>query len=151
MPKKLINPPSLARPSGFNHGVLASGGSLLFLAGQTAGDAEGKIVAPGDVVEQYRQALNNLQAVVSEAGGKMQDIVKMTIFVKDRDDYRAHLKALGEVHRSFFGAYYPATALLEISRFFEDEALVEIEGIAVIGSNAAGPTMSGAEEDTSTT
>lgn len=148
---KLINPPSLARPSGFNHGVLASGGALLFMAGQTAGDAEGKIVARGDVVEQYRQVLNNLQAVVSEAGGRMQDIVKMTIFVKDRDDYKAQLKALGEVHRSFFGAYYPATALLEISRFFEDGVLVEIEAMAVIGSHAAGATISVAKEDTATT
>ncbi|MBF6614447.1 MAG: RidA family protein [Chloroflexi bacterium] len=147
---KLINPPSLAHPSGFNHGVLASGGSLLFLAGQTAGDAAGKIVAPGDIIAQYRQVLSNLQAVVSEAGGKMQDIVKMTIFVKDRDGYRAHLKALGEVHRSFFGPYYPATALLEISRFFEDEVLVEIEAIAVVGLDSTRPTTSGAGEDTPT-
>lgn len=62
----------------------------------------------------------------------MQNIVKITIFVKDRDDYKAHLKELGQVHKSFFGAYYPATALLEISRFFDDEAMIEIEGIAVL-------------------
>ena len=105
---------------------------MLFLAGQTALDNEGHIVAPGDVVEQYRQVLGNLKAVVEEAGGEMTDIVKMTIFVRDRDDYKAHLKELGKVHKEFFGAYYPATALLEISRLFDDEALVEIEGIAVI-------------------
>jgi enamine deaminase RidA (YjgF/YER057c/UK114 family) len=62
----------------------------------------------------------------------MEDIVKMTIFVKDRDDYRAHLKELGNVHKVFFGSYYPAMALLEISRFFDNEAMIEIEGIAVI-------------------
>ncbi len=92
-------------------------------------------MAPGDLVAQYEQVLRNLQAVVESAGGTMQDIVKMTIFVSNRDDYHAHLKQLGKVHRSFFGIYYPATALFEISRFFQDEALIEIEGLAVIGAD----------------
>jgi enamine deaminase RidA (YjgF/YER057c/UK114 family) len=132
MKRDILNPPSLARPSGFSHGILTSGGQLLFLAGQTASDAGGQIVAPGDLVAQYEQILQNLQTVVEAAGGTMQDIVKLTIFVADRDAYRAQLKPLGRVHRAYFGAHYPATALLEISRFFQDEALVEIEGIAVI-------------------
>ncbi len=105
---------------------------MLFLAGQTASDKEGRIVAPGDIVAQYTQVLHNLQTVVEAAGGTMQDVVKMTIFVSDRDTYRANLPALGKAHRTFFGAYYPATALLEISRFYQDEAMIEIEGIAVI-------------------
>jgi enamine deaminase RidA (YjgF/YER057c/UK114 family) len=105
---------------------------MLFLAGQTASDAAGQIVAPGDIVAQYEQVLQNLQTVVEAAGGNMQDIVKMTIFVSDRDDYRAHLKSLGKIHRAYFGNHYPATALLEISRFFQDGALIEIEGIAVL-------------------
>lgn len=135
MGKTIINPPSLPRPRGFNHGILTTGGHLLFLAGQTASDAEGRIIAPGNLVAQYEQVLRNLQAVVEAAGGKMQDITKINIFVSDRNDYHAHLKPLGQVHRSFFGDYYPATALFEISRFFQDEALVEIEGLAVIGSD----------------
>ena len=135
MEKTIINPPSLARPSGFNHGIVVTGGSLLFLAGQTASDKEGNIVAPGDLVAQYMQVLRNLQTVVEAADGTMQDIVKITIFVSDRDNYRANLPALGKAHRAFFGNYYPATALLEISRFFQDEALIEIEGLAVIGEN----------------
>ena len=65
----------------------------------------------------------------------MQDIVKINIFVSNRDDYMAHLQALGQIHRAYFGSYYPATALFEISRFFQDEALLEIEGIAVLGSD----------------
>lgn len=132
MHKELVNPPELAQPSGFSHGVISSGGKLLFLAGQTASDPEGQIIAPGDIVAQYEQVLRNLRTVVESAGGSMPQIVKMTIFVRDRDLYRLHLKALGRVHRSFFGRYYPATALLEISRFFQDEALIEIEGIAVL-------------------
>lgn len=129
----IVNPQTLVQPTGFSHGILTTGARLLFLAGQTAIDKEGKIVAPGDVVGQYRQVLSNLKAVVEEAGGTMTDIAGMTIFVRDRDDYKAHLKELGGVHKEFFGRYYPATALLEISRFYDDEALVEIEGIAVLG------------------
>jgi enamine deaminase RidA (YjgF/YER057c/UK114 family) len=132
MNRFLLNPPSLARPSGFSHGILVDGGRLLFLAGQTASDASGHIVNPGDIVAQYAQVLHNLQTVVEAAGGTMQDMVQMTIFVSDRDDYRAHLRPLGTVHRAYFGNHYPATALLEISRFFQDGALIEIEGIAVI-------------------
>lgn len=130
--KTIINPPTLPRPRGFSHGILVTGGRLLFLAGQTGSDATGQIVAPGDLVAQYEQTLRNLKAVVEAAGGKMQDIMQITIFIRDRDDYLAHLKPLGQVHRSFFGDYYPATALFEISRFFQDEALIEIEGLAVL-------------------
>ncbi len=135
MNKTILNPSTLARPSGFSHGIVVTGGRLLFLAGQTASDKEGSIVAPGDLVAQYTQVLRNLQTVVEEAGGTMQDIVKITIFVSDRDEYRANLPALGKAHQAFFGSYYPATALLEISRFFQDEALIEIEGLAVLKEN----------------
>jgi enamine deaminase RidA (YjgF/YER057c/UK114 family) len=133
MDKTIINPPTLAPPVGFSHGVLVTGGRmLLFLAGQTGSNAEGQIIAPGDLLAQYEQTLRNLQTVVESAGGKMQDITKLTIFIRDREDYLAHLKPLGKVHRTFFGAYYPAMALLEVSGFFQKETLVEIEGFAVI-------------------
>ena len=132
MPKELINPPQLAPPRGFNHGILAHGGKLLFLAGQDAGDATGKIVAPGDVVAQFEQVLKNLQAVVEEAGGSMQDIVKLNIFVKDKADYVANLPALGQIHRKYFGRYYPTMALFEISGFYQDDNLIELEGMAYI-------------------
>lgn len=135
MEMRIVNPPSLAHPVGFNHGILTTGGRILFLAGQTALNQEGEIVAPGNIVAQYRQVLSNLQEVVQAAGGQMQNIVKITIFVKDRDDYKAHLKELGQVHKAFFGSYYPATALLEISRFFDDDAMIEIEGIAVLDAD----------------
>ncbi|GCE45811.1 enamine deaminase RidA (YjgF/YER057c/UK114 family) [Thermosporothrix hazakensis] len=132
MQKEIVNPPELARPGGYNHGILVEGGRLLFLAGQTALNAQGQIVAPGDLVEQYRQVLQNLKTVVERAGGTMTDIVQLTFFVRDRDEYKAHLEELGQVHRSFFGRYYPAIALLEISRFFDDDVLIEIQGIAML-------------------
>ena len=135
---KIINPPALAPPRGFSHGVMTQGRRLLFLAGQTAGDATGRIVAPGDLVAQYEQVLQNLRAVVTAAGGTMQDITQITMFVRDRDDYIAHRQPLGQVHKAFFGSYYPATALIEISRLFDDDALIEIQGMAVIGADAPG-------------
>ncbi|HXL35569.1 MAG TPA: Rid family hydrolase [Ktedonobacteraceae bacterium] len=135
MEKTIINPPTLAPPIGFSHGVLVSGGHMLFLAGQTGSNAEGQIIAPGDLVAQYEQTLRNLQTVVESAGGKMQNITKLNIFIRDREDYLAQLQPLGIVHRSFFGSYYPATALFEVSAFFQNETLVEIEGLAVIDTN----------------
>jgi enamine deaminase RidA (YjgF/YER057c/UK114 family) len=131
MAKQLINPPQLPPPRGFNHGIVTEGGRLLFLAGQDASDENGRIIS-GDLAAQYEQVLRNLQAVVTAAGGTMQDIVKLTIFVKDRDDYRSKLRELGQVHKKYFGPYYPTMALLEISNFFQDGNLVELEGIAVI-------------------
>lgn len=132
MTRHIINPETLAHPHGFSHGVFVNGGNLLFIAGQTGTDADGHIVAPDNLVAQYDQVLRNIQTVVETAGGVMDEIVKITIYVRDRDDYLMHLKELGQVHKDYFGNYYPATALFEISRFYQDEALIEIESIAVI-------------------
>jgi enamine deaminase RidA (YjgF/YER057c/UK114 family) len=137
MTRQIINPPTLAAPVGFNHGILVTGGRLLFLAGQDASDAEGRIVGPGDLLAQFEQVLRNLQAVVKAAGGTMQDIVKLNVYVTDRDAYRASLKPLGEHFRAYFGSYYPAMALFEVSGLFQEEALIEMEGFAVIGASEA--------------
>lgn len=131
MPKEIINPSTLPAARGFNHGIVASG-RLLFLAGQDASDTFGMIVGRDDLVTQYEQVLRNLFVVVKEAGGVMEDIVKMTIFVKDREDYLSKLEELGEVHRAYFDKYYPAAALLEVKGFYHEDALIEIEGIAVL-------------------
>jgi len=132
MKKETINPDLLAQPSGYSHGIATQGGRLVFLAGQTGMDTTGRITSPGDLVAQFRQALANLQAVIQEAGGTMTDIVKMTIFVTDKATYRANLRPIGEVYRAFFGRYYPAMTLVEVKSLFDDEAMVEIEGIAMI-------------------
>ena len=80
MGKNVINPSTLSRPAGFSHGILVTGGRLLFLAGQTGSDAEGHIVSPGDLVAQYEQVLRNLRTVVEAAGGKMK-ISQRSIFL----------------------------------------------------------------------
>lgn len=132
MQREIINPPGLVPPRGFNHGILTSGGRLLFLAGQDATGQDGRIAAPGDLVAQFAQALSNLTTVVEAAGGGAEHVVRLTIYVKSRDDYVAKLKPLGEVYRRYLGGHYPAMALFEVSGFFQPEALVEIEGIAVL-------------------
>jgi enamine deaminase RidA (YjgF/YER057c/UK114 family) len=133
MPKTLLNPASLAKPSGYTNGILTQGGRLLFLAGQTGLDASGTIVSTvPNITPQFHQALSNLQAVVTEAGGQMTDIVKLTIYVTHKAVYQENLKELGAIHKSFFGKYYPAMALVEVKSLWNAEAMVEVEGIAVI-------------------
>jgi enamine deaminase RidA (YjgF/YER057c/UK114 family) len=133
MKKTILNPPALPPPTGFSHGILTEGGRLLFLAGQTGSDATGRIAEPGDLVAQYDRTLANLEEVLRAGGGTLADIVKLNIFVRDRNDYVAKRKALGQVHRRRFGAYYPTMALFEVSALFQEDALVELEGIAVVG------------------
>ena len=138
MSKQIITPASLPEPRGFNHGVLTTGGVLLFLAGQDASDGDGRIVAPGDIVAQCRQVLQNLHAVVHEAGGQMADIVKLNVFVTSRDAYVAQLKPLGKLFREYFGNYYPAMALFEVAGLFQPDAMIEMEGFAVLGAEEQG-------------
>jgi enamine deaminase RidA (YjgF/YER057c/UK114 family) len=124
-----INPEGLARPSGFAHAVAADG--LVFLSGQTAQDAGGRIVE-GGVVEQFERALANLLTALAAAGGRPADLVGLTIYIVDMDDYKAHRRQLGEVWRRLVGSEYPATAGVGVSRLWDDDALVEISGVAVV-------------------
>jgi enamine deaminase RidA (YjgF/YER057c/UK114 family) len=132
MKKQIITPPTLPPPRGFNHGILTEGGRILWLAGQDASGADGKIIAPGDMVAQYEQVLKNLQAVMEAAGGKMQDIVKLNIYTTDKALYKANMKAFGRLMKQYFGEYYPVMALFEVVGLFQEEALVEMEGVGVM-------------------
>ena len=128
----IIQPAGLARPSGYSYGVVTDGGRLLHLAGQTGMDASGRIVHPGDIVAQFGLALENLRLVVAAAGGEMSAIVKLTIFVTDKVAYRDNLERVGVRYRSVMGNHYPAMTLVEVKSLFDDAALVEIEGVAVL-------------------
>ena len=132
MKNVVINPAALAKPSGYANGILTDGGRLLFLAGQTGMGADGCIISPGDLVAQFTQALTNMKAVVEEAGGQMTDIAKLTLLVTDKAAYAANLKPIGASYRDFFGRYYPAMTLAEVKSLFDDQAMIEIEGMAVI-------------------
>ena len=130
--REIIQPAGLARPSGYSYGVVTDGGRLLHLAGQTGMDASGRIVHPGDIVAQFGLALENLRLVVAAAGGEMSAIVKLTIFVTDKVAYRDNLERVGVRYRSVMGSHYPAMTLVEVKSLFDDTALVEIEGVAVL-------------------
>ena len=132
MEKQIINPETLAKPFGYSHGIATSGGQMLFLAGQPALDASGKIVALGDMAAQFTQAVSNLRTVIVAAGGAMTDIVKLTIYVTDVAAYKANLKPIGAAYRDFFGKYYPTTTLVEVKSLFDDGAMIEMDGIAVV-------------------
>lgn len=129
---EIINPESLGAPKGWNNGLLApAGGRILFVAGQTARDADGRIV-PGDFVAQFERALLNVLEVVRAAGGGPESVGRMTVFVTDRDTYLGSLKELGEVWRRHMGRHYPAMALVEVSALVDEGAVVEIEATAVV-------------------
>jgi enamine deaminase RidA (YjgF/YER057c/UK114 family) len=130
--KEIHNPKELAKPVGFAHAVSTSGGKTVYLAGQVSMDAGNEILFVGNIVKQFEQTLANLQTAVRSAGGEMTDIVKLTIFVIDRNLYKEFLKEIGAVYRTYFGKYFPAMTLVEVSSLFEDLALLEIEGVAVI-------------------
>jgi enamine deaminase RidA (YjgF/YER057c/UK114 family) len=127
-----VNPPSLAAPSGFAHAVVATGGRMVFLAGQTALNAEGAIV--GDtIVEQFEQALANLLTALTAAGGQPADLASLTVYAVDLADYRAHGREIGTVWRRLAGRDYPAMAAIGVSRLWDTTALVEVQGYAVVG------------------
>ena len=129
-----VNPSTLARPVGYSHGFEVRGGRLLFLAGQVARDAEWNVVGRGDVVAQFRKVCENLRAVVTEAGGQMTDIVKLTIYVLDVDEYKKRGKEIGAVYREHFGRHFPAMTLVGARDLYDaaDGCLIEIEGFAAI-------------------
>lgn len=132
--KESINPGSLPKPAGFAHGTKV--GDTVYLAGQTALDKEMNIV-PGGIVEQFKQAFGNVLTTLREAGGEPNDLVDVTIFLTDVDDYLANGREIGRLWREMAGSNYPAMAGIGISRLWQPEALIEIKAVAVIGSGSA--------------
>jgi enamine deaminase RidA (YjgF/YER057c/UK114 family) len=131
-PFTLVNPPILGMPRGFSHGLLAPAGSrLLFIAGQTAADAEGRIADTG-FVPQFEAALTRVLTVVATSGGRPEHVARMTIFVTDLDAYRESRPALGGTWTRLMGSHYPTMALVEVKRLVDVDATVEIEATAVI-------------------
>lgn len=126
-----VNPPALARPSGFSHAVVATGSTIVFLAGQTASRPDG-LIEGTTVVAQFERALGNLLLALREAGGAPEHLASLTIYAVDLADYRAHGREIGEVWRRLAGRQYPAMASIGVSRLWDADALVEVQGHAVI-------------------
>lgn len=131
MEHEIVVAPELGEPIGYAHAVLAAPGRLVFLGGQTALTPDGTI-SGRTLPEQMDVAAGNVATALRAAGGSVQDIVSMQIFVCDPADYRRQLPELGRVWRRHFGRRYPATGLFGVTRLFDDEALIELMAIAVI-------------------
>jgi enamine deaminase RidA (YjgF/YER057c/UK114 family) len=124
-----VNPAALPPPSGYSHGTLS--GNTLYLGGQTALDADLRIV-PDGIVEQFRQAFSNVLTTLRAAGGIPEDLVSITIYLTDIPDYQAHGKEIGAVWRELAGPVYPSMAGIGTTALWQPEAMIEIVGVAVI-------------------
>jgi enamine deaminase RidA (YjgF/YER057c/UK114 family) len=124
-----VNPDSLARPRGYNHGM--RGGGLLFVAGQVGWNRDGRIVSD-DFVLQFAQALDNVLAVVRAAGGDASCVARMVVYVTDKQEYRRRARELGAAWRARLGKHFPAMALVEVKSLLEDDAKLEIEATALL-------------------
>lgn len=125
-----IDPPELARPKGYSHGVVVSAGApLLFVAGQVGWDRHETIVSQR-FSEQFEQALANFMAVVHAAGGTSEGIVSMTAYVTDKDEYLAQTREVGAAWRKQVGRVFPAMALVQVAALLEPGAKVELQGVA---------------------
>lgn len=124
-----VNPPELPEPHGFSHVVVGTG-TTVFLAGQTALDADGRIAGDG-IVAQFEGALMNLLTALRAAGGTPETLASLTVYAVDLADYRAHAGEIGRVWRRLVGHEYPAMAAVGVTRLWDADALVELQGTAL--------------------
>jgi enamine deaminase RidA (YjgF/YER057c/UK114 family) len=129
-PHQVVNPPQLLPAVGFAHAVVSERGRMVHLGGQTGHRADGSL--PDGLLAQFDQAAANVAIVLDAVGGDPRHLVSMQVFVADVEDYRAHLRTLGEAYRRHLGRHYPAMALVEVSGLFDPDALVELVAVAVI-------------------
>lgn len=131
---QILQPEHWAQPRGYSNGVVAEG-RLVFVAGQIGWNAGAELVST-DFVQQTRQALSNVKAVLAEAGATPGQITRLTWFIVDKQQYLGAARQIGGVYREIIGDHYPAMSLVIVASLLEDGALVEIEATAVIPSGA---------------
>jgi enamine deaminase RidA (YjgF/YER057c/UK114 family) len=125
-----LQPPDWATPKGYANGVAAKG-TLVFVGGQIGWNGAQQFESD-DFIDQTRQALMNVHAVLACAGAGPEHMVRMTWYVTDRDEYNARLRELGSAYRDVMGRHFPAMTCVEVSRLVETRAKVEIEVTAVL-------------------
>lgn len=135
MANSIIQPDGWAEAKGYANGVLAKDGTL-YVGGQIGWD-ETQTFRSNDFIGQMEQTLNNIKAVVESAGGEVTDIVRLTWYVIDKREYLARQREVGGVYRRVLGRHFPAMTMVVVSALVEDEALLEIEATAVLGSAAS--------------
>ena len=134
-----LNPPGWPRPKGYSNGVAARG-RMIFVAGQVGWNADERFTS-NRLVDQARQALTNIVAILREGGAGPEHLVRMTWYVLDKSEYLKSGRELGEVYRAVIGRHYPAMTAVEVKGLVEEGALLEIEATAVIpdGDSEARP------------
>jgi enamine deaminase RidA (YjgF/YER057c/UK114 family) len=139
--QQLVQPLGWARPKGYSNGVVAKG-RMVFVAGQIGWDPTSSKPKLGKTfAAQFDQALSNALAVVREAGGRPEDLARVTIYVSDKAEYLASTKKIGEAWRKRVGHHYPAMTLVEVSSLLERGAKVEIEVTAVVAEEPTGAPL----------
>jgi enamine deaminase RidA (YjgF/YER057c/UK114 family) len=126
---EVLQPPGWPKPQGYANGIKARG-EMVFVGGMVGWDANERF--PDGFVAQTRQALENIVAVLREAGAGPEHVVRMTWYVRDMDEYLAARKELGPAYREVMGTNFPAMALVEVRRLVEPAARLEIEATAVV-------------------
>lgn len=130
-----INPAELSPPTGFSHAVTVTGSRLVFLAGQTALDSDGKVTGT-TLPEQFEVALGNLLTALRAAGGTPSALARVTVYATDVADYRTHAPELGRIWHRLAGRDYPAMAVIGAVRLWDEACLVELDGVAVLPDSA---------------
>ena len=128
---QILQPPSWARPKGFSNGIAMKGGTTVYIAGQVGYNGQGVFEAK-DFAGQFRQTLANILAVLAEAGGRPEHLVRLTWYVLDKQEYLAALQGVGAAYRELIGRHYPTMAVVQVRGLVEDLARLEIEATAVI-------------------
>jgi len=126
----ILQPAGWPRPKGYSNGIVAQGRQV-FIAGQIGWDAEGRF-AGGGLAGQVKQALLNIVAILEEAGGKPEHIVRLTWFVTSREEYLAGLQEIGAAYRAVMGKHFPSMSVVQVVALMEVAAKVEIEATAVV-------------------
>lgn len=130
----ILQPSTWAKPKGYANGTLAQG-KLIFVAGQVGWNASQQFESD-DLVDQVRQALKNILAVLDVAGAKPEHLVRLTWYVTDKREYQRRAQEVGQAYRDVVGKRFPAMTLVEVSGLLEDRAKVEIEATAVLPASA---------------
>ena len=125
-----INPPNWAQPKGYSNAILATG-SILFLGGQIGWNYNNEFESD-DFIDQAKQALLNVSALLTQAGATPEHMTRMTWYITNRDEYNSKLKELGVVYREVMGKNFPVMTCVEVSALVEVRAKIEIEVTAVI-------------------
>lgn len=126
----ILQPPGWARPIGYANGIAARGRTV-FVGGQIGWNGLCQF-EHRDLVGQTRQTLRNIMAVLREAEAGPEHITSMTWYLIDKRDYIARRKEIGAVYKEIIGRHYPAMAAVQVSGLIEDEALIEIQAVAVV-------------------